>query len=276
MKRVRRSDVIRTIFSVASIAALTALAPAHADARSAAADRNHDRIPDRWEIRHHLSLKHKQTFANQDRDELFNLFELRAGTDPRKADTDGDGILDGQEDPDGDGLTNMQEQYLHTNPRKADSDRNGTKDGDEDKDSDGAANVDEFADETDPMSACTGDARLGFELRTERKLRIHFRSVRRWYDDATWFDGKVDDDCGSSDDECTDEPIDLLFDGSGDEAAADDGAGTDGSAGGEDCPIDEGDDMGGDGKDPEADGGSEGGMGGGGRPAPSPDGGTFS
>ena len=65
--------------------------------RSARVDRNHDRIPDRWECRHGLSLKVKQTRRDQDRDGLNNLGEFRAGDDPRDADTDNDGIRDGAE-----------------------------------------------------------------------------------------------------------------------------------------------------------------------------------
>jgi hypothetical protein len=60
-------------------------------------DRNHDRIPDRWERAHHLSLRFNQARRDQDRDGLRNLAEFRAGDNPRKADTDGDGVPDGQE-----------------------------------------------------------------------------------------------------------------------------------------------------------------------------------
>jgi hypothetical protein len=74
-----------------------ALLPA-AGAAAHARDRNHDRIPDRWEKRHHLSLKVKQTHRDQDRDGLNNLGEFRSHSDPRDADSDGDGIKDGQED----------------------------------------------------------------------------------------------------------------------------------------------------------------------------------
>jgi hypothetical protein len=62
-----------------------------------AKDRNHDRIPDRWEKRHHLSLHHKQGKRDQDHDGLDNRGEYRAHTDPRDADSDDDGIEDGDE-----------------------------------------------------------------------------------------------------------------------------------------------------------------------------------
>src|SRR3954447_5711276 len=60
-------------------------------------DRNHDRIPDRWEKHHHLSLHHKQGRRDQDHDGLKNRGEFRAHLNPRDADTDNDGIDDGDE-----------------------------------------------------------------------------------------------------------------------------------------------------------------------------------
>jgi Bacterial TSP3 repeat len=60
-------------------------------------DRNHDGIPDRWEKRHHLSLKVNQAHRDQDRDHLRNRAEFLAGDNPRNPDTDGDGIPDGEE-----------------------------------------------------------------------------------------------------------------------------------------------------------------------------------
>jgi hypothetical protein len=62
-----------------------------------AKDRNHDRIPDRWEKRHKLSLNVNQARRDQDGDHLRNLAEFRAGDNPRNADSDGDGIPDGEE-----------------------------------------------------------------------------------------------------------------------------------------------------------------------------------
>jgi hypothetical protein len=64
-----------------------------------ARDRNHDRIPDRWEKAHHLSLHHKQGRRDQDHDGLKNRGEFRAHLNPRDADTDDDGIDDGDEHP---------------------------------------------------------------------------------------------------------------------------------------------------------------------------------
>jgi hypothetical protein len=64
---------------------------------AAARDRNHDRIPDRWEKRHHLSLHKNQAKRNQDRDGLKNRQEWKAGDDPRDPDSDNDGVEDGDE-----------------------------------------------------------------------------------------------------------------------------------------------------------------------------------
>ena len=57
-------------------------------------DGNGDRIPDRWEVRHGLSLNVNQAPRDQDRDGLRNMREFREGTDPRDADSDDDGTGD--------------------------------------------------------------------------------------------------------------------------------------------------------------------------------------
>jgi hypothetical protein len=77
--------------------ALGALALLALPSFAAAKDRNHDRIPDRWEKRHHLSLHVNQAKRDQDRDHLSNLGEFKAGDNPRDADTDNDGVMDGEE-----------------------------------------------------------------------------------------------------------------------------------------------------------------------------------
>ena len=64
-----------------------------------------------------------------DLDGLRTPFEFVAGTSPRRGDTDGDGKGDGKENPDNDGLTNTQEQLPRTHPREADTDRDGWTDG---------------------------------------------------------------------------------------------------------------------------------------------------
>ncbi len=79
------------MLAIAASLALSSVAGAHTG------DRNRDRIPDRWEARHHLSLKVNQARRDPDRDGLDNRGEYKAGLDPRDSDTDNDGIDDGNE-----------------------------------------------------------------------------------------------------------------------------------------------------------------------------------
>jgi hypothetical protein len=81
------------IIALAIVAALGIVSSASASNR----DRNHDRLPDRWERAHHLSLKVKQAKRDQDRDGLNNRGEWRSHSDPRDNDSDDDGIKDGDE-----------------------------------------------------------------------------------------------------------------------------------------------------------------------------------
>jgi len=85
--------VRRLTLVLALIGSLLFATSASAHAR----DANRDRIPDRWEKRHGLSLKVKQTRRDQDRDGFRNRAEWRARTDPRDPDTDDDGIEDADE-----------------------------------------------------------------------------------------------------------------------------------------------------------------------------------
>jgi hypothetical protein len=79
---------------VAALVGVLAIAlPGTASAR----DRNHDKIPDKWERHHNLSLHKNQARRDQDRDQLKNRKEFKARTDPRDADTDNDGTPDGEE-----------------------------------------------------------------------------------------------------------------------------------------------------------------------------------
>ena len=87
---------MRTIKS-AAVAALTLALLAIFAGPAAARDRNHDRIPDRWEKRHHLSLRVNQARRDQDHDGLRNRAEFKARMDPRDADTDDDGTEDADE-----------------------------------------------------------------------------------------------------------------------------------------------------------------------------------
>jgi hypothetical protein len=77
--------------------ALGALALLAMPSLAAAKDRNHDHIPDRWEKRHHLSLKVNQARLDQDHDHLRNRAEFLAGDNPRDADSNNDGVEDGED-----------------------------------------------------------------------------------------------------------------------------------------------------------------------------------
>ncbi|MGD2124962.1 MAG: DUF2341 domain-containing protein [Desulfobacteraceae bacterium] len=57
-----------------------------------------DGIPDDWEIAHGLNPAVVDSWNDLDNDGLTNLEEYERGTDPLNRDTDGDGILDGNED----------------------------------------------------------------------------------------------------------------------------------------------------------------------------------
>jgi hypothetical protein len=91
MKRNHSLGLLLVAIGVLAILAIPSIAAAKQR------DRNHDGIPDRWEKRHHLSTKVNQARRDQDRDHLRNRAEFLAGTNPHNADSDGDGIPDGEE-----------------------------------------------------------------------------------------------------------------------------------------------------------------------------------
>src|SRR3954454_11346701 len=115
------------LFGVA-LAALLAV-PGAAMAKSR--DRDHDQLPDKWEHKFHLSTHHKSGKGDPDKDGLNNRGEFRSHTNPRKADTDRDGIDDANDDQDDDGVDNRDEMQEHTNPCDRDSDNDGVNDGEE-------------------------------------------------------------------------------------------------------------------------------------------------
>ena len=87
---------MRKLKTAAALAVMVVLALAIAGP-AAAKDRNHDKIPDKWEKKYNLSLKKNQARKDQDKDGARNKAEYRARTNPREADTDNDGIEDGDE-----------------------------------------------------------------------------------------------------------------------------------------------------------------------------------
>ena len=104
------------------------------------ADSDADGLPDAWELYHAGNLSTMNQYSDLDKDGLLDTDEYLAGTDPTKADTDGDGLGDAAEvqlygtnptkaDSDGDGLTDKEEIQQHgTDPLSADSDGDGLSD----------------------------------------------------------------------------------------------------------------------------------------------------
>jgi hypothetical protein len=110
---------------------LTALLALPAGAMAKSRDRDHDGLPDKWEHKFHLSTHHKSGKGDPDKDGLNNRGEFKSKTNPRKADSDRDGINDANDDQDDDGVDNRDEQSEGTNPCDRDSDDDGVHDGDE-------------------------------------------------------------------------------------------------------------------------------------------------
>jgi hypothetical protein len=105
------------LITAAAIAMALLMVPAGALAKRG--DRDHDRMADKWEKRHHLNTRVNDARKDPDHDGLSNLSEFRHHTDPQKADTDGDGINDENEIED------------NTNPLSDDSDDDGVGDANE-------------------------------------------------------------------------------------------------------------------------------------------------
>lgn len=92
---------------------------------------------------------------DEDGDSVPDELEPLLGLDPTRADTNGNGVPDGDEDFDRDGLPNAAEIAAGTDPRNPDTDGNGVRDGAEDPDGDALDNAAEFAAGTDPRQADT-------------------------------------------------------------------------------------------------------------------------
>ena len=143
-------------------------------------DSDGDGLPDWWERVHGLNpADSRDATQDLDADGLTNLAEFAHDTDPRSADTDGDGLADGREvntlgtdpvlaDTDGDGLNDGAEvDTFHTLPTNADTDGDGLSDGDEvatygtdplraDTDGDGQPDGYEVRNGFDPRDAADG------------------------------------------------------------------------------------------------------------------------
>lgn len=90
----KRMRVQAITYALLTLVALPVLAD---DAAAAARDRDHDGLSDRWEQRYGLSVHSKNASRDPDHDSLSNLSEQRRKLNPRRADTDRDGLSDGRE-----------------------------------------------------------------------------------------------------------------------------------------------------------------------------------
>lgn len=143
------------------------------------ADTDSDGLPNAWMTKYfgHATGQASdlsRSTDDADGDGLTNLQEYQRGTDPKKADTDGDGLNDGAEvntnltnptlaDTDGDGLSDGDEVVKYrTDPLLRDTDGDGLSDGDEvlkyltsplktDTDGDGFSDGKEVAQGGDPL-----------------------------------------------------------------------------------------------------------------------------
>ena len=135
----------------------------------ATADTDGDGLPDWWEITHKLRANFAGDAAlDLDGDGLTNLQEFARGTNPRLADTDGDGLNDRVETNTG---IYVSPTNTGSNPLLADTDGDGLNDGREvnalpaptnpnlaDTDGDGRSDAEELAGGTDPLTATPATA----------------------------------------------------------------------------------------------------------------------
>jgi hypothetical protein len=182
-----------------SLLAVASAAVFAVPASAAPRDADHDGMPTTWEVQHRLNPRDKaDARQDPDGDGLPNLLEYRLRGNPRdedtdndgqddgdelttrtridRPDTDGDRVLDGDEDRDHDGVPNEDEDdalepcarddddldhdfvsdedenELGLRVGAADSDHDGIRDGSEDRDRDGRANEDEDDNESDVCS----------------------------------------------------------------------------------------------------------------------------
>jgi hypothetical protein len=128
-------------------------------------DDDNDGMPDEWETLNGLNILMDDAQQDLDGDEIPNIGEYTSGTDPRKVDSDEDGVSDSVDafpldatewsDSEGDGIGDNSD---------ADDDNDGlpdeweilygldpiANDAQEDRDGDGISNIDEYVNGTDP------------------------------------------------------------------------------------------------------------------------------
>ena len=131
--------------------------------------------------------------ADDDHDGIPNVFEDPNGdgaitnceSDPNNPDSDGDGILDGDEDSDGDGLPDWFEDpnrncivdVGESDPNNSDTNGDGTSDGQQDSDGDGTLDPLEVAYGTDPNNPDT-DGDGWFDGPRNRVTTVYLSEVK--------------------------------------------------------------------------------------------------
>lgn len=129
-------------------------------------DQDADGMADIWEYRYNLDFYTDNAALDDDNDGLTNIDEYIHEGDPHNPDTDGDGLLDGEEvhiygtkvkwqHSDGDGMPDGWEVQYGFNPT--------VKDGDQDFDGDGISNRNEYLANTDPTDTSSFPEQINFE-----------------------------------------------------------------------------------------------------------------
>lgn len=169
-----------------------------------ASDTDGDGLPDGWEAEHSQQdpstglivpdPASKDADADPDDDGLDNAGEFEAGTDPWRADTDGDGLSDGWEvdsdhdplegvtptlDQDGDGLTADEEFQQGTLDDAVDTDRDGLSDTEEPRGSATIGGASFSFTPTDPSKTSTGGSGLADGFAVVYDLDPHGPNVGR-------------------------------------------------------------------------------------------------
>jgi hypothetical protein len=169
-------------------------------AHGASSDADGDGIPTRWEKSHGMN-PHRAADAKVDfdKDGLSNLREYRLKTVIRDEDTDNDGHDDGDE---------VKDDSKSTHVKKADTDGDTIVDGDEDADRDGIKNEDE--DDAREACALDDDDRDGDNLadEDENEFGLKVRSADSNGDGILDGDEDADED-GEANEDADDDATDL-------------------------------------------------------------------